>query len=374
MRNGSLRVLIDGAVFCLQRNGGISRVFQKMLAEIVALEPALEVEIILPAVPKTSLPEAPRIVVSDLPRVSKDGRPWRIRQYLQGLMPIVQDLYWRCRRSDVFLSTYYTTPPVRAPRVAVVHDMIHELFPDSFSVAEVQDALRQKNQTLESASAIVCVSRRTQEDLQRLAGVSPERCHVVYSASGLEGVMPRDIAEKDPFVLYVGDFSRPYKNFDRLADAVLGSEDSVLRDLRVLVCSSWGPDRKCLERYDRALSSGRLVFRHVQSDEELAGLYSQCSVFVYPSIYEGFGIPVVEALQFGAPVACSRTASIPEAGGGAVTYFDPLSIEDIRGAIVRAVFSGRSAVEVERRQQQAACFSWRKTALGYLDVIRSVIV
>jgi len=251
--------------------------------------------------------------------------------------------------------------------------MIHEMFPDYFTDCGGVETIRQKRRALEQAACIIAVSQQTRTDLERQLGIPQERCRVVYSASGLETVSPRDGDEAGPFLLYVGDFAPPYKNFDRLAAAVLYGCDSFFRDLRLLVCSWRAPDAERLLRYDRAVAEGRLVFHYVPSDEELAGLYSRCAAFIYPSVYEGFGIPVVEALQFGAPVACSRAASIPEAGGDAVEYFDPASEAEMRAAIRRAVLSGRTPGELERRRRQAACFSWHRTALGYLDVIRSVI-
>lgn len=372
MSSKRLRLLLDGDMFCWQRNGGISRLFQRTLPEMAAVDTSLDIQVVLPGQVNTLVPEGPRITVSNLPRIAANRRPWRMRQSIQKWMPPLQRLYWRTRKCDVFMSTYYTTPPVRVPNVVVAYDMIHEKYPDQFCQFGGEATIRQKKIALDHATMIIAISRQTQSDLEAYLQIPRERCRVVYPASGMEGVSPMEVSERGPFLLYVGDFIAPYKNFERMADAVLFSQDSFFRDLRLLVCSARVPDQKYLARYEREVADGRLVFRHVDSDAELAGLYNQCAAFVYPSIYEGFGIPVVEALQFGAPVACSRAASIPEAGGDAVTYFDPESTEDMRVAIRHAVSLGRPPIEVARRRQQAARFSWHKTAVGFLDAIRAV--
>ena len=372
MSRRSLNLLVDGDVFCWQRNGGISRLFQRVLAEMVAVDRSLDIEVVLSGEVKTPVPDAPRVSVRHLPRIVTNRRPWRLRQMAQRWMRPVQRLYWHSLTCDAFMSTYYTTPPVRAPHLVVAYDMIHEKYPDLFCHCNGDETVRQKKRALEHASSIISISKQTQLDLDMYLGIPGERCRVVYPASGLEGISPGEVQERSPFLLYVGDFVTGYKNFERLAKTVLFSSDSLLKDLCLFVCSAREPDETCLERYDHAVTAGRLVFHHVQSDRELAGLYSRCAAFVYPSLYEGFGIPILEALQFGAPVACSMAGSIPEAGGEAVFYFDPQSEDEMASAISKAVMSGRSHFEVVRRQQQAARFSWRKTEMGYLEAIRAV--
>ena len=110
------------------------------------------------------------------------------------------------------------------------------------------------------------------------------------------------------------------------------------------------------------------------SNEELARLYRSAEVFVFPSVYEGFGLPVLEAMACGTPVACSNAASLPEVGGDAVEYFDPHSVEDMTAAIERVLDSpGRQAEMREKGLRQAARFTWEECARKHLEVYRRVL-
>jgi glycosyltransferase involved in cell wall biosynthesis len=166
----------------------------------------------------------------------------------------------------------------------------------------------------------------------------------------------------------------PNKNIPRLVEAF-----SLLpgRDRLRLVLAGWSTEahlRPTLAAIERLGLSERVVVLRDVPDQELSGLYRHCSVFVFPSLYEGFGLPVLEALAHGAPVACSTSSSLPEVAGDAAVYFNPLATSDI-AAKIKMVLDDRQVAQRlrERAVVRASMFSWHQTACRIVEVIHAVI-
>jgi glycosyltransferase involved in cell wall biosynthesis len=172
-----------------------------------------------------------------------------------------------------------------------------------------------------------------------------------------------------PYVLYVGGHAL-HKNLPRLVAAF--ARVSRLSGTKLVIVGWSKPElidrtKDAVRRH--GLEGSVAVLSDRLSDSQLSSLYSGCRTFVYPSLYEGFGLPVLEALQHGAPVACSRTSSLPEVGGNAALYFDPLSTDDIAAKIKTILTNDRLASELRlRARARAREFSWRKTADGIYKV------
>jgi len=230
------------------------------------------------------------------------------------------------RGFDVLVCPTPICPPLAgAPVISVVHDLTPLIIRRGHS-AKAKALFWTSMQTLRHAAAIVCDSRSTLTDLSQLQLVPREKLHVVPPGPGLTPIGSQP-GPPFPYVLYVGGLP-PHKNVGRL-----------LRAFRLLnakqlnfVVVGWGKKRHidAAKRMARMLDlHARVTFLSGIADSELSALYRHCRAFIYPSLYEGFGLPVLEALAHGAPVACSRTSSIPEIAGSAAIYFDPLSVTDI---------------------------------------------
>ncbi len=256
-----------------------------------------------------------------------------------------------------YYDPYFLRQPMRHPYVLTVHDMIYERLP---GLPCAEDVIRQKRETILGAERVIAISEYTKRDVMELLGVPEEKIDVVYHSTSLRP--NKHAGERLPYryILYVGDRSAGYKNFAGMFEAFrkLHAKDETLH----LVCT--GKRFTEAERADIA-EAGLAAYIHqvAASDKTLADLYQQAEVFVYPSRYEGFGIPILEAYACGCPVALSRATCFPEIAGEAGEYFDPDSSDDIARAVGAVVYdkTRRSAL-VEAGKERLTHFSWERAA------------
>jgi glycosyltransferase involved in cell wall biosynthesis len=325
-----LKVAYDHQIFGWQEYGGISRYFYELALEMKR-QPNTEANIVCAFYINQYLAQDVNkdIVFGVLvPKIPKFGRILRI------LNSWISWLVLKYSKPNIAHETYYSTSsvsPKSSKVIVTVHDMIHELFESNFSRFD-RTSMAKKAAT-KRADHVICVSENTRSDLIRLFGINPQKISVVHHGFSLskENMQRSPLVADAPYILYVG--SRfGYKNFERLisAFAILKITNPELR----LVCFGGGAftrDESILAN-DLGLSSSDII-QMAGADAILANLYTHAQVFVYPSLYEGFGIPPLEAMSCGCPVVCSGLSSIPEVVGGAGVYFDPLSPQDIAYAI-----------------------------------------
>jgi glycosyltransferase involved in cell wall biosynthesis len=247
-------------------------------------------------------------------------------------------------------------PPLNTPPAATtVLDIQHEVFPEFFSRAELAYRRRVYGWTVRKSHIVITISEHARQALIERFHLDPERVHAIHLAVDHDRFTP-DGRAREPFLLYPANAWR-HKNHERLFEAFseVRSERSDLR----LVLTGAGHDRLTLP--DGAESRG-----HVTLDA-LVDLYRSAAALVYPSLYEGFGIPCVEAMACGCPVAASNVASIPEVCGDAAVYFDPLDPESIADGI-RTVLDRPPSGGIER----AARFTWNECARRHDDVYKEL--
>lgn len=269
----------------------------------------------------------------------------------------------RLDRGDfrVFHPTYYNPYFLShlkgKPYVITVHDMTHELFPQYFGNAALMKAW--KAETIHCASRIIAISEQTKRDIVRLLAIPQERIEVVYHGSSAIRSNYTGLQLPDEYLLFVGD-RYGYKNFDRflLTFRELASER---RDLQLL-CVGKPFKKNEIERISKLGLKAR-VRHYAVSDEALSQLYRQAAVFVYPSLYEGFGFPILEAYTNDCPVALSRASCFPEIAGEAGAYFDPMSADDMADTIRRVLSDSdyRSRLVV-LGQKRLPRYTWAETA------------
>lgn len=374
-----MRVHFDSQIFAAQSFGGISRYCANLVRELNGLED-LEPMILAPIHLNAYLQALPQHLV------------WGRQAPSTALpKPVVRAASWlacaamqRLRSSDILHRTYYYPYchlPGRAKNVLTVHDMIHEKFPRYFSPHD--PIVRWKKQAIAGADKIICVSEHTRKDLLELnEDVAPDRVTVTHLGfDALDRLVPETPAHafreqtlgKDrPYILYVGHRGG-HKNFSTLLQAYAVSP--WLRDQFDLLCFGGGSFTKA-EQAMIARAGQRLRIRQIGgADPLLAASYRHASLFVYPSLYEGFGIPPLEAMSLGCPVACSRASSIPEVVGNAAAFFDPTSIDDMRQTMESVL--DKSAVSsrlVALGHAQSSAFSWKRCAQATAAVYREVLV
>jgi glycosyltransferase involved in cell wall biosynthesis len=241
------------------------------------------------------------------------------------------------------------------PAAATIHDLQHEVFPEFFSRGQRAYRRRVYGWTVRKSRLVIADSEHGRETLIERLGLDPARVRAIHLAVDHERFTPGD-RPREPFLLYPAN-NWPHKNHERLFQAFEQArrEHPELR----LVLTGAGHERL-------PLPTGVESRRHVTTDE-LVELYRNASALVYPSLYEGFGIPCLEAMACGCPVACSRAASLPEICGDTAVYFDPHSVEDIARGI-HEVLTSPPPGGVER----AACFTWDGCARAYDTVYREL--
>lgn len=368
-----LTLVVDGEVFDWWSRGGIRRIYSEVLPRLSVLAPDVAVTIAVRSC--RGLKENGLCAMGQtVPHVPEQWRPWRLwRLAARSIDPVLSYDYWKNVRADVFHPTYYRTRPVTAPSFCFVHDMICEMFPESFDPTLAEEVCGRKRAAVMRAKRVLCNSRRTREDLVRLLGVREDRCSVVYLGGWdlvVDNEAERSTIENERVLLYVGDFWTRYKNFEFVLDCLGGALCKEFCAWQLLVVSSRGPSREERLRYEGKLPGNRIRFVTGVADAELARLYTECSAFVCPSLYEGFGIPVVEALSVGAPVLCSMAGALPEIGGDVVEYFDPRSPAEFATALRRTATVGWAPDAVRRRKKYARQFSWEQTAEGFVKAVR----
>ena len=265
--------------------------------------------------------------------------------------------------------TPVAAPGLGVPILTVVHDLTPLVVRRSLP-ARTKFMFWTLMQSVRWADGIVVDSEHTRQDLIRLKLVREHCISVVPAGPGVEpsGLGGEGGLDLRPYVLYVGGHA-VHKNLTRLITAFA----RVLRGSRLrLVLVGWR-EPALLARTEAAIRRNGVERQVVVlpgglSDAQVSDLYRNCSLFIYPSLYEGFGLPVLEAMAHGVPVACSRSSSLPEVGGDAVLYFDPLSVDDIAAKMKRILDDARLESELRLRgHERARCFSWQRTAQGICD-------
>jgi glycosyltransferase involved in cell wall biosynthesis len=239
--------------------------------------------------------------------------------------------------------------------------MIHEIFPDYFYGPD--DTSQNKKILIQKANKIITVSETTKRDLLKFYPDVENKVKIVY-----HGFFSREIItqfkNKENYLLFTGS-RRGYKNFNMFIEAVA----LLLKkfDLR-LICTGQPFDKKEIDLFEYFNISDRVICRLV-SDEELISLYAKATAFIFPSLYEGFGIPVLEAFAAGCPAILSNVSSLPEIGCHGAAYFDPYSIDDIRSVIEKVITSEALQKElVKNGKELIKKFSWEKCAKETMNV------
>ena len=240
------------------------------------------------------------------------------------------------------------------------------------------DIARRKRAAVSRASHVICVSENTRRDLLELYELDPSKVSVVHhgydvlKASVGPGGTASAFNKSLPFLLYVGERGF-YKNFKAFLCAYAGSV-WLHKNFRI-ICFGGGNFKADELMLIRELDIKPSQIQQVGGgDNVLAVLYQNAAAFVYPSLYEGFGIPPLEAMALGCPVICSNTSSIPEVVGDAGEYFEPEHVESIRAAVENMLQSSERRAElIQKGFKKCAEYSWDRCASETLDIYRGLV-
>lgn len=278
---------------------------------------------------------------------------------------------------DVFHPTYYDPYFLkvigRKPFVVTFLDMIHEKLSDKYEGLKVdKNIFYQKKEMIENASKIIAISESTKNDIVDIFGVKPSNIEVVYLGNSLlKNLQNYDIISNIPYILFVGNRGM-YKNFKLLVEA---SHNILIQNDIILTCAGGGDFNE--EEKDFLQNIGLkdyVKFHKIDSDDILANLYTNAICFVFPSLYEGFGIPVLEAFACECPVVLSNGGSLPEIGGDAAIYFYPEDVNSIHSAIAKVINDSKLREDLRKKgTDRLKQFSWNETFSKTLNIYKSLI-
>lgn len=297
------------------------------------------------------------------------------------------DLSYKLRQDrPQLIHVQYTAPlgcPV--PVVVSVHDVSFLEHPDYFPLYRSLQLRLTVHRTIRKAARILTVSEFSRDSIARAYNLDPERITVVYNAAA-SGFHPmrREAATNAvaarfgmaaPFILSVGDL-QPRKNHVGLIEAfarLIRSHSHLRHELVLAGKHTWFTPR-VIEAARRSGVGDRIRFLGFVTDDDLLHLYNACDLFCFPSFYEGFGLPVLEAMACGAVVACSNTSAIPEVADGAALLFNPRDAGEITRAMLDLIQLPELPARMRRLGlQRSTHFSWQQAAQKTLEVYHEVV-
>ncbi len=284
-------------------------------------------------------------------------------------------------RADLYHSPYYLMPYwTGVPTLLTVYDLIPLLFPGHVSRRARWLFRWTMSLALRSATDVVAISQSTRSDLQRVFSIRPEMTSIPLAADPVFSPCPpteieavrRKYALPETFVLYLGS-NKPHKNLVSLIEAISHITHYASR-FTLVVAGAWDPRYPEARQLAEARGVENVRWLGPVPEADLPALYSGAIALVFPSLYEGFGLPVLEAMACGTPVACSSTSSLPEVVGDAALTFPPTDPRAIAEALARLLQDADLRADLrERGLQQAARFSWKRTAEETLALYRHIV-
>jgi len=337
-----LQLLFDHQTFSTQKYGGISRYFATLQNKLGNAEDIHA---------KTGLFYTNNYYLKDYP-------PSLNTAFGKLLLKKQRKIYkWNKKYSkylvsknnfDIFHPTYYDPyfiEVLKKPYVITVHDMIHELMPEYFSPSDI--ASTHKRQCIENAAHIIAISETTKRDLKDILNIPDERISVIY-----HGFQPANIGQhhdaeppinlENAYLFYVGDRTG-YKNFPRFIRAIA----SLLRTKNIkLICAGGGAFQYAETELFNRMKIKQQVSQISATDPQLNLLYQNAKAFIFPSLYEGFGMSILESFHNKCPIILSNTESFKEIAGDAAAYFNPYEEQSILQTIERVISDEQYAAEL----------------------------
>lgn len=362
-----MRIAIDART-ATQHFPGIGRYVANLTRSLVEIVPEVDLSLL-----HDPLASARGFPLPDAPRIACAASPFSIRQ--QWIVPALL----RPLQVDVYHSPYYLMPyRPGAPTALTCYDTLPLVYPQYFSAMQRVIYRLAHTIALRTARVVLAISEATRVDLTRFFRISPDRIRVTPLAadSHLQPPSPgaieaarRKYSLPDTYALYLG-INKPHKNLVRLVKAWRSLDAA--HNAKLIIAGYWDaryPQVKAM--VEEASLKNEIIFLGPIAEADLPALYGGATLFVFPSLYEGFGLPVLEAMACGTPVACSDVSSLPEVAGDAGLLFDPLSIESIADAIARALRDADLRADLRQRGlARASQFTWQRVAQQTIEAYR----
>ena len=343
MNNFRLRIMYDYQMIVIQRFGGISRYFFDLATAF-----SKQHKVITPVLfPKSFYFE------SYFGKKSSRFALWRWNKpFVYPLNQLYNIIKLITYRPDILHITYYSSYllsfiPNKTKLVVTAHDMIHEIYPELFPSWDF--TTKHKRKVFCKADLIIAISENTKNDLIKYFNLAPSKITVIYHGNPFEKVLPESkFAMDSPYFLFVGQRDK-YKNFNVLIKAIV---PILLERKFKLLCVGGKPfSTEELTQFE-AMGVKSHVERRTCSDTELQSAYKNALCMIYPSKYEGFGIPILEAWASRCPLIISNASCFPEIAKNGALYFEPENIEQLRTQIESLISSQQLRNTLVKRGQE----------------------
>ena len=359
-----MKILFDYKIFYQQRYGGISNYFYNIAKELIKLDQDI----------LFSTPIHKNEYISKLSKEFTSGVklkfiPHTFNVFFEHLNHYFTQKKINKFHPDIIHESYYSSRNfINKKNICTVYDMINEKFPKYFSNSK--EISNMKKKTLDRAEHILCISENTKNDLINYFNVDKNKITVTLLATNYKETNNLEKIFKDK-LLFVGS-RRGYKNFEGLVKAY--SLSNLLKDNFQII--AYGGEKFSL--YDKKiLEKNGLTNKNVKfvNDKDCTAydLYSNVAAFVFPSFYEGFGLPVLEAMKCGCPIILSNGGSLKEVGGEDLEYFDPKNIDNMKDQIEKMLISeSLQKKTIEYGYLRSKRFSWETCAKKTLEVYKKI--
>lgn len=286
-------------------------------------------------------------------------------------------------RADLWHFTNYGALPTSKPYVVSVCDLAWLYYPEQVLPTHLDYLKAYVPKSLQRAAHVLTISEATKKDIVKEFGVPASRISVTHLAAGPQFAKPasgqkvaylkQKYGIEGDYLLAVGTLE-PRKNLRTLLEALVTPAGRKLNLPLVVVGGQGWRAEEARELIAKLGLSNRVILTGYVPDEELPALYCGAKLFVFPSVYEGFGIPVVEAMTAGAAVITTKVSAIPEVAGKAARYVDPANAGELAEVITELLGDSKQRLAlIKAGRKQAAKFSWEQTAKGTLDVYQKVL-
>jgi glycosyltransferase involved in cell wall biosynthesis len=367
-----IKVLFDYKIFSIQKYGGISRYFFELI-EYFGKDREVSANVSLLVSNNYYMSKSIYIKhFKFFPDIEFKGK-YKIMSLIDKINFFYHIYLIKRKDFDIYHLTYYNDDFLKhiggKPFVVTVYDMIHEKLPDFFPKHD-KTTIYKKN-LVNKSTKVIAISESTKNDLIEIFGTDPDKIEVIYLGnSTLSGRCKITNIPKN-YILFVGS-RKGYKNYNLFITAVS-------RELRddcnlYVICAGGGAFDRDEVSLMNTLGIQKKVLQYDLDDGDLQYLYKNAKLFVFPSLYEGFGIPMLEAFSCECPLVCSNTSSFPEVAGDGAIYFDPYSENSICGVVSKVLHNNKLQKQlIKEGRARLKYFSWKETANNTKEVYKSIL-
>jgi glycosyltransferase involved in cell wall biosynthesis len=361
-----MKILFDYSIFFHQKRGGISRYFLNLQAQF--LKNNADIKIFAPIHQNIFLKDNK---IKNSFNLYLNEYPLYTRKVLKKINHLTSSLFYKFYKPDIVHNTFFENDIInKSKKVITVYDLIHEIYYNDYGNKK---DYRPKKNSLYNADQIICISNKTKEDLINFYNIDHNKINVVYlGVQKFNKVENQSLSFSKPFLLYVG-FRSKYKNFSNLIKAY--SLSNKLQNDFDIICCGGGKFSKIEKENILNLKIDFSKIKQIDvNDNELGYFYKNASLLIYPSLYEGFGLPTIEAMSLGCPVISSNHSAIIETVGGAAKLFDPTKPEEIKFSIENTVYSKEISKNlIEKGYERSKLFTWKKCAEETMDIYNKLL-